>query len=87
MDKYVGLNALRHICVLFSGDLYELGSLWLRLRKARQLSGEPKCTPTVHGLAGLLAELSGLKADSVEAIIASQGVQPGWIVDFDDFIR
>jgi len=84
MDTYVSLSTLRKLCVLFPGDVHDTASVWLRLRRARQVAGQAKCTPTIHGVAGILAQLSGLTTEVVEATIASQGVEAGWIVDFDE---
>ena len=86
MDTHVGLSTLEKLCILYPGDVHDLASVWLRLRKARQLTGEPKCRPTVHGIAGVVAQLSGLSTQVVEDAMASQGVAPGWIVDFDENI-
>ncbi len=77
-------TALRHLEVLFQGDLFEVARLELRATDALYKGKRSKPKPTVNGLVAGYARLMNLEVESLRRTVAQQGVSLGACVYLDD---
>ncbi len=90
MTHTISLSALRAVAVLFPGDIYELAAFVLKAHDARDRAANSKnhlvvqkARPTLHGLAGHFAQVTGLSRDRVERTLTDAGLDLGMVVELD----
>jgi hypothetical protein len=78
------------VAVLFPGDVHELATFVLKACDARDRAANSnnhlvaqKSRPTLHGLAGHYAQVTGLSRDRVERTLTDAGLNLGMVVGFD----
>ena len=84
MQEKTGVGALKHIEVLYEGDMYDLACLLLKVHDAKGRGTNCRSRHTVHGLATAYSLLADVGRDRILEILKRHGLPLGATVEHDE---
>jgi hypothetical protein len=84
MPEKIGVGALKDIEVLFPGDIYELACFLLKVHDAKDAGTTTRSRHSVHGVAGVYANLFGVREDKIEMILKKHRLLMNAAVEYDE---
>jgi len=84
MQKKIGVAALKDIEVLYSGDVYDMACLLLKIRDAKNKGTNRRSRHTVHGLATTYSMIADVSPDRVREIFKRHGLPLEATVEHDE---
>ena len=79
--EQISVEALKKVCVLYEGDIYELAQLLLKAHDARDKATNRTSRHTVHGLATAYCNLVHIEFDEIIGVFERHGLPLGATVE------
>lgn len=79
--EQISVEALKNVCVLYEGDIYELAQLLLKVNDAKDEGTNTTSRHTVHGLATAYCNLAQVEFDQIIAVFEEHGLPLGATVE------
>ena len=84
MQEKIGVGALKDIEVLYSGDVYDMACLLLKIHDAKDKGTNRRSRHTVHGLATTYSMIADVSPDRIREILERHGLPLGATVEHDE---
>ena len=84
MQEGIGVGALKHVEVLYEGDMYDLACLLLQVHDAKDRGTNCRSRHTVNGLAIAYSLLADVRRDRILGILKGHGLPLGATVEHDE---
>ena len=79
--EQISVEALKTVCILYEGDIYELAQLLLTVNDARDNATNTTSRHTVHGLATAYCNLAHIEFDQIIGAFEKHGLPLGATVE------
>jgi len=80
-QEQISVEALRKVCILYEGDIYELAQLLLKINDARDKETNTISRDTVNGLAAVYRTLADIELDRILGVLEKHGLPLGATVE------
>lgn len=86
MRDTIGLKALKHVAVLYEGDIYDLTCLLLKISEAKDKGTNTKSMYTIHGLATTYALITHIPREEILAVFENHHLPLGAVIACDEVL-
>ena len=84
MQEKIGVGALKDIEVLYSGDVYDMACLLLKIDDAKDKGTHRRSRYTMYGLATTYSMIADVSPDSIREIVKRHGLPLRATVEHDE---